>query len=279
MAVADEFVANDEVTFADQGIETLDYGTFGKIDAAITPLRWGRFVTAVTRTVTTTVQPGDTIAIAHVEKLVTGTLRIQGKTGVGDTVIVSKPFTDKSVRNVIFKRVAKDVTRFWKNWLPVATSLVDGGTFPVPATDAIDLVKLQFFTAKGDTITVTDPANYFLRYRWLKIFNGGRKDCPELIAGEKILVRATVVSASADTDVVALRYGFGFMQRRRQHMTLVSEVKNPDNTYTREYESSWYVHFHRGFFNAGVDAITKGTLFDDTKPYSVSWWGIPYRVL
>ena len=39
-----------------------------------------------------------------------------------------------------------------------------------------------------------------------------------------------------------------------------------------------YVHFHRGFFHMGIDAITRATLMDDVAPYSVSWWGIPYRV-
>ena len=39
------------------------------------------------------------------------------------------------------------------------------------------------------------------------------------------------------------------------------------------------MHFHRGFFNMAVDAMTNETLFDDTAPYSVSWWGAPYRVL
>ena len=34
----DEFVVNDEVTFKDEEVQPFDYGTFGKIDAAVTPL-------------------------------------------------------------------------------------------------------------------------------------------------------------------------------------------------------------------------------------------------
>jgi hypothetical protein len=278
LAVADAFVQNDELTMADQSIQTFNYGTFGKVDAAITPLRWGRFVTSVTKTVTTTTQPGDTIAIAVVEKLITGTLKIQGRTGVGDTVVISKPFTDKSTRNIIFRRVGKSTSTFWLNWVPVASSLVAGGTFPPPASNGINLTKLQFFLPAGDTITVTDPTGYYLRYQWFSWFHGGRKNCPILTGGDPVVLRATVVSASSDTDLVALRYGVDVLHRRRQMMTLISEVKNPDNTYTREFELKWNVHFHRGDFNAGVDAVTKATLFDDTAPYSVSWWGVPYRV-
>jgi hypothetical protein len=92
-------------------------------------------------------------------------------------------------------------------------------------------------------------------------------------------MRATLMSASPDTDVVALRYGFDGAHFRRNRMSLVNESNNGDGTYTRVYELRWQVHFHRGFFHAGVDAMVKGTLFDDQAPYSVSWWGIPYRVM
>ena len=75
-AMNDEFVANEEETFADKSAETFDYGTFGKVDAAITPIRWGRVITSVTRNVTTTIEPGDELATAFVEKTIIGTLKI-----------------------------------------------------------------------------------------------------------------------------------------------------------------------------------------------------------
>ncbi len=279
MASSDQFVQNEEVTMADQSMETMDYGTFGKIDAAVTPLRWGRFVTSVTTTVTMNVLTGDTIAIANVEKLITGSLKVRALTGAGDTVTLTKPFTDKAVRNVVFRRFARSAAIFWRNWLPVATSLVDGGTNPPPAGNGIDITKLEMFLPSGDTITVTDPTNTYLRYRWVSLLSPGRKDCPQLTAGDPVKMRVTLVSESPDTDIVVLRYGFDPLHRRRVHMSMVSQVQNANNTYTREYELSWFVHFHPGYFNAGVDAITRGTLFDDTAPYSVSWWGVPYRVL
>ena len=90
------------------------------------------------------------------------------------------------------------------------------------------------------------------------------------------------MSTSADTDVVALRFGFDLFHKKRVQLALVSETKNTDNTFTRVYEISrtapQYWHFHAGWFNLGVDAMTRGTVYDDTAPYSVSWWGIPYRV-
>jgi len=90
----------------------------------------------------------------------------------------------------------------------------------------------------------------------------------------------TVVSASADTDLVALRYGFDVLRLHgaRRLMTFVSQTQNGDGTYTRVFEKSWNVHAHGGYFAMGVDAATHATLFDSSAPYSVSWWGIPYHV-
>ena len=275
----DGFVQNDEQTFDDKEIDPIDYGTFGKIDAAITPLRFGRFITSVTRTVNITVMPGDSIAIAHVHKDIIGTFKIKALNTNNDTVIIQKPFNDQSDRNVVFKRISS-TDHFWARWIPVATSLVDGGT--VAPNNLINLTKLQLFLPSGDTITVTDPLNYYLRFAWESRFNRFWKGVPILLAGQPIKLQATVVSSSPDTDIVALRYGFDFFHKRRARMVLVSEVNNGDGTYTRVYETSrtspLYVHFHRGFFHMGVDAATKATLYDDTAPYAVSWWGIPYRV-
>jgi hypothetical protein len=271
----DEFVTNDDETYADNSLDPIEYGTFGKIDESITPLRFGRFVTSVTKTFTTTNQ-GDTVSIVRVDKDILGTLKIATKLNGVDTVI-QKPFHDQSSRNIVFKRFAKNPAKFWLNWLPVATSLVDGGT--VPPNDKIHIVKLQLFTPAGDTITVTDPNNTYLRYKWLqRIFRGAKSDVPEFMGGQQVKLQATVESTSPDTDIVALRYGFNLIQRKRVLMSLVSEVNN-SGVYTRVYEKTWTVHFHPGLFNAGVDAATKETLFDsDASKYSVSWWGIPYRV-
>jgi hypothetical protein len=63
-------------------------------------------------------------------------------------------------------------------------------------------------------------------------------------------------------------------------MRLVSETFDvATGKYIRVFEIPFIAHPHRGYFHAGVDAMTKGTLFDDAAPYAVSWWGVPYRVL
>lgn len=276
LATSDAFVENDVQTMDDEEIQRTDYGTFGSINADVTPLWWGRFVQNVNVTVTRdSVQPGDTIAVVHIHKVITGQLRVVAVNGSGDTVRFQKPFTDNTDRNVIFKRVGRDVRRYWLNWVPVATSLVAGGT--IPPDNNISVTELQLVSA-GGTITVTDPLQFYLRYRWLRLYNRGNDDVPDLQAGTVDTIRATVVSNSTDTDVVALRFGVGTFFKRRMRMHIVSEQNNGDGTFTRVFETPFVVHFHKGFFHAAVDAATKATLYDDTAPYSVSWWGIPYRV-
>jgi hypothetical protein len=278
-AATDEFVTNDEKAFADQTMAPTDYNdAFQKTDAAITPLRWGRFVTSVTRTTSATVQSGDTMSVVHVSRVINGLLKIKTTIGGVDTVIM-KSFTDTSGRNVVFRRMARDAKKYWLNWVPVAASLVSGQTTPPPAGNAIRITQIMLIGG-GDTLTVTDPEATWLRYQWLKMFHGGRADVPQFTAGDSLSVSATVMSQSADTDLVVLRHGFGSPRFGRTPMALVSQ-SGPDagGFYTKVYVKHIVPRMGVGSLNVGVDALTKATLYDDTLPYSASWWGIPYRML
>ena len=73
--------------------------------------------------------------------------------GDGDTVIVRKEFHDRSVKRVIFRRVNRDPARYWRNWIPVGTSLVEGGTVEPDNTIGVlhakDLLR-AYVAAGGD---------------------------------------------------------------------------------------------------------------------------------
>jgi len=283
LASSDEFVSNEDLTFGDEAMEPTEYGSFLKLGNSIIPISWGRFVDQVTITTSTVIEDGDSLATVEVVKTITGTFRILAKYSDDDTatVLIEKPFTDQSVRNVLFKRVGREVGRFWLNWVPVATSLVDGATVNPPADQVVNLTELQFTKAGGDTITVTDPTNFYLRYGW-RFLSDHRalEEVPVMFMNQAFWMRATVVSASPDTDIVVLKYGFSPTARKRTAMSLVSQTDNGDGTYTRVYEISAEVRHHPGFFHAGVLVLTKKTLFDDDPAnYSVNWWGVPYRVL
>jgi len=281
-ALADEFSTNAEVTMEDGEMYPAEYGTVGKISAGITPLRFGRFIRSVTRTVEVTMQAGDSLAFADVTKDIYGVFRIRGLNGDMDTVTVNKEFHDRAMKRMVFRRVARDNDRWWRNWIPVGSSLVKGGT--VEPNDNIEIVMTELFLPNGDTVVVTDPLAHILRYRWeppmfLRDSAGhDRPPVPELVDGQQLTMRVTVRSASPDTDLVALRFGCDAFHKRRALMRLVSEEDNGDGTWTRSYERMWNVPPQRGFFHVAVDAMTHGTIFDDEEPYSVSWWAVPYRV-
>jgi hypothetical protein len=227
-----------------------------------------------------TVLPGDTISVALVEKTINGTFNIRAVKTTGDTATITKPFTDQSKRNIIFKRVSRDTKRYWLNWVPVASSLVEGGT--AAPNNLIDITKIDFFLPDGSTISIADPQKYYMRYRWLRLYAGGQTDVPEYTSGQPVKLEVTLTSARADTDLVVLRYGFSAMSARRARLNLKSQVNNGNGTYTRVYEVSrtapLTMHLNTGYFQMGIDAMTKATVYDDAAAYAVSWWGIPYRV-
>jgi hypothetical protein len=239
------------------------------------------------------VLPGDTTAVATIVRTITGNLKIK----LNDTTIITKPFTDVATRNVLFVRRTpehwnehmdssksdsskSDTMHFWR---PVASSLVNGATTPAPAGNGIKITELDAYTSNGDTISVADPLQSYLRYwtpgHWRENHNERDQDAPDWHGGS-VTLRVTLVSAAADTDIVALRYGFDILKIHgsRRLMPCVSEVKNADNTYTRVFERTFMIHAHGGYFAMGVDAVTKATLYDSDAPYSVNWWGVPYRV-
>jgi hypothetical protein len=269
----DEFVKNDEIMFSDQAITATDYAyVAGQVQASVTPLRWGRFISGVTRTSQIDTL-SDTTAVVHVHKVITGTLKIKALRGV-DTVLIEKPFSDNSDRNVLLKRVNRNPKKFWNNWKPVATSLVDGGT----PNGQIDIKEIQIVKRNGDTLTIGNPLRFYLRYRWMG-FRNGNADVAEFNGGDSVKVKVTLESASPDTDLVALRFGFNSLYKNRAKMNLVRQTIGGTLGFVKVFERTFYVHPRPGQYHVAIDAATKATLYDDSpSAYSVSWWGIPYRV-
>lgn len=284
-ATNDAFVQNDVTTFVDQAVENPNTSTFGKVDSAIIPVRWGRFINpgGITRTVTVTVLAGDSIAVVNVQREILGNFAILAKSNPQDTMffLVQKPFHDHTNRNIIFKRVSRGGL-FVDRWLPVATSLVDGAT--VPPDNKISITRVTVYYANGDSLVVTNPDTTYLLYRWVRLIVPARKDVPGFTPGDRMNLQVTVVSKDSSGDFVALRYGVNALNHKRALLDIVSEVNNGDGSYTRVYETSrnpmryLFMHYHTGWFHLGIDAVTKETLLQNPAPYSASWWGVPYRV-
>jgi hypothetical protein len=256
----------------DDGPKNQEYTEgFGKVtdpQSPITPLRWGRQIRSSNRQVDVDIQ-GDTIAIATITRIFAGNfviIAIQQSTG--DTLQVTKDFVDTLKRKVMFVRIGRFTDRR-HNWRPVAITLVEGWS-PVE-NFRIDTLQI---TTPRETIVVTNPLNTWLRF--------GRfvGEIPHIRPLEPVQIRVTVSSQNDSAEVVMLRWGVGWGDGRRHRARIPMVSETPiSGGYERVYERTFIAHQHRGRFNAFIDALSHGTLFDDQEPYSNKVWGVPYHLV
>ncbi|MFN0157520.1 MAG: hypothetical protein ACKVRP_05540 [Bacteroidota bacterium] len=277
----DEYFKADDLAMNDgDQPQSMDDDSLGKLMTPIRPLRWARHIRNFNRSMQLDSVTADSLAYVTITKTWTGVLLIAAAysdTSTTPDTVIQKPFTTVSKKRIIFKRIGRDRV-IWRNWRPVAVSLIAGGT-STSSDIALTQVKMNFFDNNGtpDSIVVTDPLNTFLRFK--RVFDIQVKDVPEIESGRRVRLQVTLVSADSDTDHVVLRYGFSpdRQHRRRIRLALVSETFDGTN-YVRIYERGFNMHFKRGVFSAAIDATTHGTLFDDSAAVASSFWGVPYMV-
>ncbi len=271
----DEFLRNDDIAMNDgPSPAPFDDEIVGTM-TEIHPIRWARFIRNIQRSVQLDSVTADSLAYVTVTKTFNGVLVILARYDSTTIDTVRKDFTSQSKKRIIFKKIANDRV-IWRNWRPVAVSLIDGGTTSSEAINIAQLELVYFNAGVRDSLVINDPLSTFFRIRRHRDING--MDVPDFTGGQEARMFATVVSASPDTDHVVLRYGFTPDGRRRRiRLHLISESFDGTN-YTRVYTRAFNMHFHRGVFAAAVDAMTHGTLFDDAEPVSTSFWGVPYMV-
>lgn len=228
--------------------------------AAITPLHFWRTITDVDRTFDFQFSAPDssgrpTMALVTVNKHLTGTFNVAfGDTTATDTSIqvAKKPLDDHWERHLLLHRVERDSMHAVEDeqdgddgWRLVGISGVE--VTSKNAVTAISSVRIQ---AGALDTTITDPLQLHRLRRFILI--------PDL-------THVTVtVTTHANDDVVVF---FGNDSRRRFH-------NNGDDTYT----FSWTTSDFPGFRHFGVNALSHGTLFDDTAPYDSQAWVVPFVV-
>lgn len=275
-----EFFRADELAMNDgENMFSFDDDELGKTMTPIKPLRWGRSIRNVSREVVVDSVTTDSLVYVTLTKSWSGVLRIAAAYSdtatVPDTLIV-KPFQSEAKKRFIFKRIGRDRV-VWRNWRPIGTSLMAGGT---TSSDDITLTQLKLYyqnNGQPDSTTITDPLNTFFRLRGVTEIP--RREVPDLVAARPVKIQATLTSADSHADHVVLRYGFtpDGMHHRRIRLQMVSETFDGAN-YIRVYERTFPMHFRRGVFTAAVDVMTHGTLFDDAADVASSFWGVPYVV-
>ena len=222
--------------------------------AAIQPLRFWRTITGVESVFDTQFGPPDstgrpTSALVTIHRHLTGTFNVvAGVVTPTDTTrtLVQKPLDDAWTRHIALVRVPDRLDPAITRWRLAGTSGVD-----VRTKDGVTRVQsLRIQTAELDT-TITDPLELHRLRRM--IF---------LPAGSEVTLTATTGSAS---DVVLF---YGHDMRRRF-------VNNGDGTFTFTFPAGRFI----GLRNFGVDALSHGTLFDDSAPYDSNAWLFVYVVV
>ncbi|MBI3586140.1 MAG: hypothetical protein HY088_03295 [Ignavibacteriales bacterium] len=246
------------------------------IAAKIYPRAWGRRI--ISTTLDTKYETvNDTTVVATVTNTIQGEVIILAKSSATDTTTtkVVKPFTEVTTHKLKFYRLSAIGNP--RHWRPAEISATKGGTVGSQVT--INKVEVSI----GDkSYTITDPNEHFIKVR----FPGDHR-IPPLVLTPKVLVRVTLTSSDPDTDWVSIHrpsiitlLSWPEMPRLGKplhlKMKLISQTQI-GSAFERVYEDTWAgsIFDHYTFF---IDALTKGSLFDDTAPFSTQLWGIPYIV-
>jgi hypothetical protein len=166
--------------------------------------------------------------------------------GPGDVVrsTIDKPLEDHWVRRVLLKRV-RTANSDRAVWRIAGTTAVR-----VTAKDARTQIQSLRVQGGGLDTTITNPLEFFRLRQVLRVDPDAE-------------VRLTVTTLQPD-DVVLLYSGHRRFRFRN----------NGDGTYSGAWKSPALL----GVRHVGVNALSHGTLFDDTAPYDSQAWILPYLV-
>jgi hypothetical protein len=253
--VADELANNtplvEEDVYQSDTPMQLDGGSSGT--ALVRPLRWWRHIDSNTRTFQTDFSNPDslgrpTMATVTVRHHLLGTFNlVAGDTAAGDTsrTLIKKPLDDNWVRKLLLRRVRIDSLGLSQTWRIVGTSGVK-----VTSKDAVTHIAWIRVQAGLRDTTISDPLELHRLRRVLWI-------------ADNTAVHITVKTNSSD-DVVVLYRNDG---RRRFHA-------NGDGTFSIDFVTGDFP----GLRHFGVNALSRGTLFDDVAPYDSQAWILPFAV-
>lgn len=219
--------------------------------AAVRPLRFWRVITNVERNVNTEFGEPDstgrpTLALVTVNRHLTGTFNLlAGSTDPADTTrsLVRKPLEDQWQRKLVMRRFAMPGDSGRGRWHLVGTSGVEVRT----VNGATRLQSIRVQSDNLDTL-ITDPLALHRLGRVLFIAPGAQ-------------VTLTATTAAASDEVLF----YGRDLRRRF-------VNNGDGTHTFTFQNGDFP----GLRHFGVDALSRGTLFDDAAAYDSNAWIFPF---
>lgn len=236
-------------------------------------MRWGRKIISRDRAIENT--GNDTIRNVSVTSTISGNYIIIGYRN-GQIDSITKPYTEKFYRNVIFKRVAR--TQYPRlNWRVYQMSNTDGGTtLPQVGSSQVQITKVEIYRYGSVTPAFTfNGPDFQYGYYTTMLFGGA--GIPSFNRGKQVVVKVYTFSQQATTDYVAFHWAknsFGF---HRIPFTLENQ-----NGQTRIYSKTFdiYAQHRIGVFNGYISASTHESLYDNNaNKFASDEVGIPYKVI
>jgi len=250
VTLVDETLAEDTTSV----VASASYGPAGlaSAQAAVKPFTWFRNVTGLTRTWSYVFSDSDSLGhpracTATLQKHITGNFVIvpvsPADSTKPDTSRILKTLDETLTRKVLLHRLALAGGDQWK-----VVSLTGASVTTPGATTNIVSVRVQ--ATSGVDTTITDPT------AWITL--------PTVLHfGPSDSVTVTVTT-SRTNDVVYI-HRWDWRHRLRN---------NGNGTYT----ISWVTTAWGGWRHFGIQAMSHGSLFDDTLPFDSQAWHLPFRV-
>jgi len=267
----DSLLDSDIVPLDDGDAYSSDYSSGStKVNDRGYPLRWGRIIHRVKKSVGIE-EVGTDCVVATVTRSIDGVMKISAPYQLSTRMrhsIISKPFSENSVRKARFMRIG-ETGEPSRNWKLNGVSIVHGGTEHAN----VSISEFMLRTQSGDTISLKSPDENTWPFR----VNGHTQLAT--VGGETDLdVRVKVQTSEVEPNMVVLRSGYrGSRWGQRTLLPLRVENRIGDR-YIHTYENTVRAEPRPGVFHAVVEAISRESLCDMEAPVLTRFWGIPYTV-
>jgi len=223
-------------------------------EALIRPFAWWQNVTQITPTLTLAFADTDgtgrpTSCVVTITKHMTGSLIVIPASATDTTQAdsshsISKPLDKTLTREIKLSRLLIGTERLWK-----VTQVT--GAFVATQSPQTNLESLHIHTSSGVDTTLYSPLQWFsLRH----VLTFAPNDT------------VTVTATTSHTNDPVFIHRWDWRHRLRNNL---------DGTYT----FSWVTSAWGGWRWFGIQAMSHGSIYDDTLPFDMEAWHFPFRVV
>lgn len=222
------------------------------VETAIRPFTWWQSIAAETRTWTFAWSDSDSTGhprtcIATLTKHMTGSLIVvpvsPSDSTQPDTTRITKALDKTLTRQVKLQLLSLSSGRQWK---VVALT----GAFVTTPNAVTHLQSIRIHTSSGIDTLITDPRAFFT-LRQVLTFAGNDS--------------VTVTATTLRTDDAVYIHRWDWRHRLK-------------NNFNGTYSFTWVTSTWSGWRHFGIQAMSHGSIYDDTLPFDTEAWHLPFRV-